>query len=104
MVAEAVSSPTFQRAVNRLGDQKRFEVEWAIGEIEDDPSWHPPYRYLGPADSPYSGFIIDLTVEGFGIVYKIVDQGAAVELWYLYRMPPPPKAARTRRRGPAPVM
>jgi hypothetical protein len=96
MVAEAVSGPSFQAAVEALTDDDRFAVEWAISEIEDDPAWHGPYRYLGSAGSPYSGFIIDLSVEGYGIVYRIVDKGAAVELWMLYRLPPPPKSARVR--------
>jgi hypothetical protein len=52
----------------------------------------------------FSGFLIDLSVEGYGIVYRIVDRGAAVELWYLLELPAPPKEARARRSGPPPMM
>jgi hypothetical protein len=103
MVAEAVSSPTFQAKVDALDEQKRFEIEWAIGEIEDDPGW-TENRYVAPPDSPFSGFLIDFSVEGFGIVYRPVDHGAVVELWFLYELPPPPKAARAKRGGPVPMM
>lgn len=88
-----------------LDEGKEFEVTWAIDEIEQDPSWGGgPARFLGPADSVYSGFIVDFSVEGNGIVYKVVDHGAAAELWYLYPVPPPPKSARARRPGPVPLM
>lgn len=105
MVAEAVSSATFRAAYEAVQDeQKQFEITWAIDEIEIDPSWDGPPRYIGPPDSPFSGFIIDFSVEGFGIVYRIADHGAAVELWILYELPPPPKGARARRPGPTPAM
>lgn len=104
MVAEAVSAPSFQAAVDALDEQKRFEVEWAIAVIEQDPAWDGVDRYVAPPNSFFSGFIIDLSVEGFGIVYKVVDHGAAVELWFLYELPPPPKAARARQTGPVPMM
>lgn len=48
--------------------------------------------------------MIDFSVEGYGIVYKVADGGAAVELWFLYDMPPPPKDARVGEPGPVPMM
>jgi hypothetical protein len=104
VVAEAVSSPSFQAAVDKLDEQRRFEIEWAISAIEDDPTWDGVDRYIAPSTSFFSGFIIDFSVEGFGIVYRVVDKGAAVELWFLYELPPPPKSARRRRGGPVPMM
>src|SRR5690242_5733627 len=88
MTAEAVSSPSFQAAVDALDDDTRWEVEWAVAEIEQDPAWGP-LRFVAPYDSPFSGFIIDFAVDGYGIVYRTVDHGAAVELWFLYELPPP---------------
>lgn len=105
MAAEAVSSPTFQAAYDLLGDEKQWEVSWAIDEIEQDPDWGvSPLRFVAPADSVFSGFIIDFSVEGYGITYKIVDRGAAVELWFLFEVPPPPKEARAHRPGPVPML
>jgi hypothetical protein len=102
---EAVRSTVFQEAYDRLTPEKQWEVTWAVDEIEQDPGWKAGQaRFLGPADSVYSGFIVDFSVEGYGIVYKVVDHGAAAELWYLYSVPPPPKAARVRRTGPIPLM
>lgn len=103
---EAVSSKAFQAAFDGLPtEQKQFEVTWAIDEIEQDPSWGAsPMRFVAPADSTFSGFIVDFSVEGYGIVYKTVDHGAAVELWYLFEIPTPPKRARARRPSPAPMM
>ena len=105
MVAEVVSSRVFQDAYSALDDEKQWEVSFALDIIEQDPDWGAvPGRYLAPADSPFSGFIIDFTVEGYGIVYKIVDRGAVVEAWYLFEVPVPPKEARARRPGPVPMM
>lgn len=104
MVAESVSSHEFRAAYERLPEQLQFEVTWAVEEIEQDPAWVPPYRYLAPFDSPFSGFIIDFSVEGYGIVYRVVDHGAAIELWQLFDLPPPPKAVRAVRPGPLPMM
>jgi hypothetical protein len=105
VVAEAVRSTEFATAYERLPEQKKFEVTWAVDIIEQDPAWGAvDGRYLAPADSPFSGFIIDFTVEGYGIVYRIEDHGAVVELWYLFEIPTPPRAARARRPGPVPLM
>lgn len=105
MPAEAVSSSVFQRAFDALDDEKRWEVSFAIDVIEQDPAWGATdQRYLAPATSPFSGFIIDLSVDGYGITYKIVDRGAAVELWFLFELPRPPKEARVRAPGPVPLM
>jgi hypothetical protein len=104
VVAESVSSREFRAAYGRVKDeQKQFEITWAIEEIEQDPRWGR-HRFVGPSDSPYSGFIIDLSVEGYGIVYRIADKGAAVELWQLFEFPAPPKEARAVRPGPVPMM
>ena len=105
MPCEAVRSTEFQEAYDRLGPKKQWEITWAVDEIEQDPRWLPGMaRFVGPADSAFSGFIIDLSVEGYGIVYKVVDKGAVAELWYLHPVPPPPKEARARRGGPLPMM
>lgn len=109
MSAEAVSSRTFQESVDALDEGTRIEVEFAIYAIEDDPAWGLPGRYVAPPESPYSGFIIDFSVRGYGIVYRVVDRGAAVELWYLFALPPaprvqhPPKPPR-RPSDPVPMM
>lgn len=105
MAAEAVSSESFQAAVDALDPGKQIEVEFAIYAIEDHPDWGDD-RYVAPADSPYSGYMIDFSVTGYGIVYRIVDKGAAVELWLLYPLPglPSGRAPRPRRTGPPPLM
>ena len=87
MPAEAISGHSFADAVDALDPGKRIEVEFAIYAIEDDPSWRPPDRHIAPADSPYHGFMADMSVDGYVIIYKSVDHGAAVELWYLYELP-----------------
>lgn len=59
----------------------RAELEAAIAAIEDDPNWGArPSRYLNPGSSANSGYIIDLSVRTWGIVYRTVDHGAAVEI------------------------
>lgn len=87
MPAETWTSQSFQDAVDALDEGKRIEIEFAIYELEEDPRWKEPFRHPAPGDSPYSGFMIDLSVDDYGIVYKIVDQGAVVELWYLFEIP-----------------
>jgi hypothetical protein len=105
LAAEAVASRDFQAAVDALDEGKRTEVEWAIYAIEDDPAWGAaPDRFIAPADPPFSGFIIDFSVEGYGIVYRIVDHGAAVELWYRFPMPGPPRRDRGRPSASPPMM
>jgi hypothetical protein len=109
VVAEAVSSRTFQEAVDALDEGTRLEIEFAVYAIEEEPAWRPPHRYLAPPDSPYSGSIIDFSVEGYGIVYRVVDRGAAVELWYLFALPPAPAVERPSKpprspRDPVPMM
>lgn len=87
MVAEAVSFRPFREALAALDDGKQIEVDFAIYAIEDDPSWGLRNRMLASADSGYSGFIADLSVDGWAIIYRIEDQGAAVELWWLVELP-----------------
>jgi mRNA-degrading endonuclease RelE of RelBE toxin-antitoxin system len=86
MAAEAVYSREFKEAFDRLDEEKRLEVDFALYAIEDDPGWKPR-RYVAPADSRYSGFVTDLSVDGYAIVYRVVDRGATVEIWYLYELP-----------------
>ena len=105
MTAEVVSSLEFRTAFDKLPPDKQWEVAWALEEIEDDPSWNARQaRAIAPADSPFSGFLMDLSVEGLLIVYRVVDSGAAVELWMLYHVPPPPRNARARPTGSPPMM
>lgn len=102
MTAEAVSSATFRDAYLAIDDElAQFAITWAIDLVEQDPAWGPD-RYVAPYDSVFSGFIIDMSVEGYGIVYRIADRGAAVELWYLFEFPSPPREVRLR--APAPPM
>jgi hypothetical protein len=76
LVAESVSSREFRAAYERVTDeQKQFEITLAIEEIEQEPAWRPG-RWLGPHDSPYSGFIVDPSVDGYLIVHRIADKGA----------------------------
>jgi hypothetical protein len=98
VAAEAVWSREFRRTFEALDEGKRIEVDFAIYAIEEDPAWDGEGRKLAPADSPYSGKIADLTVDGYVIVYQVVDKGAAVELWYLYELPP----AERPRKPPQP--
>ncbi len=104
MAAEAVQLPLFTAALARLDEGKQLEIDFAIYAIEDDPEWGAPDRFLAPADSPYHGYIVDLSVSGFAIVYKVVDQGAAVELWYLHEMPENPGAQPGPRPDRPPMM
>jgi len=105
VAAEVVSSLEFRAEYDKLPPDKQWEVAWALEEIEDDPSWNARQaRAIAPADSPFSGFLMDLSVEGYLIVYRVVDGGAAVELWMLYHVPPPPKSARARPVSSPPMM
>jgi hypothetical protein len=101
MAGEAVSSRPFREALAALDDGRQIEVDFAIYAIEDDPFAENEFRHPAPADSPYSGFTIDFTVDGYGILYRVVDQGAAIELWYLYPLPEPPAERRGRPRSPS---
>ena len=79
-----------------VGVSRSTVTAWAAGRQA------PSMIYLGPlatALSPWSGFMVDLNVDGYAIVYKVADHGAAVELTYLYEMPGS-KADRPQRRGP----
>ena len=87
MSAECSSSATFQAAFDALDEGHQLEVDFAIYALEDDPAWDGVLRCLAPADSPYHGFLIDFSVDEYGIVYRIVDRGACVELWYLLEIP-----------------
>jgi hypothetical protein len=98
VAAEAVSSQEFSRALAALDEGKQIEVDFAVWAIEDDPGWREN-RYLAPAGSPYSGFIADITVDGYVIVYRVVDGGATVELWQLYEVPGS-RASRPPRGAP----
>lgn len=108
MAAEAVWSREFRQAFDALDEGKRVEVDFAIYAIEEDPAWEGEGRKLAPADSPYSGKIADLTVDGYVIVYQVVDKGAAVELWYLYELPssgrPVKRPKPPTRPGDVPMM
>jgi hypothetical protein len=86
VAAEAVSSREFKEGFDRLEEGKQIEVDFALYAIEEDPRWKPG-RYVAPADSPYNGFVTDLTVDGYAIVYRVVDQGATIEIWYLHDLP-----------------
>jgi hypothetical protein len=99
VAAEAVWSREFRRAFDALDEGKGIEVDFAIYAIEEDPAWDGEGRKLAPADSPYSGKIADLTVDGYVIIYQVADKGAAVELWYLYELPGTARPA-TRRKPP----
>lgn len=80
VAAEAVLSER-ARATLATSGTFRTRLETAIAEIERDPSWGAgPPRYLAPATSPNSGYIVDLSVQTWGIVYRVVDKGATVEI------------------------
>jgi hypothetical protein len=104
MPAEAVSSLEFRRAFEACSESDRWKIAWAVEEIEQDPSWRAGSRLIAPADSPFAGFLLDLSVEGYLIVYRVVDSGAVVELWYLHDVPRPRKGERSRMPGPVPMM
>jgi hypothetical protein len=52
-------------------------LDAAIARIEDDPSWGPG-RFIAPANAPHPGYIVDLSVRGYSIVYRVTDRGATV--------------------------
>lgn len=59
----------------------RAALEAVIEDIEADPAWGAtPTRFLAPADSPHTGYIVDLSARGYAVIYRIVDRGAAVEV------------------------
>ena len=65
----------------------RAAVERAIAAIERDPGWGArASRFVAPADSRHHGYIVDLSVPGWAIVYRTVDQGAAVEIPDIYQI------------------
>lgn len=78
--AEAVLSPGAKETFDGLKKGAREAVASAIDAIEDDPSWRPPLRFLAPARSKHHGCIVDLVASPYGIIYKIVDDGLAVEI------------------------
>ena len=65
---------------------KQIEIDFAVYEIEANPGWGPN-RFVAPSTSQFSGLIADLSVDGWAIIYKSVDHGATVELWYLVELP-----------------
>lgn len=78
--AEAVLSPDAKETLDGLTKSAKERVASAITAIEDDPSWKPPLRFVAPAGSKHHGCIIDLAASPYGIIYKIVDDGLAVEI------------------------
>ena len=87
VAAEAVLSRQAREAIESLPAGTRGAVERAIRAIERDPSWGArPARFLAPADSRHHGYIVDLSVAGWAIVYRVVDRGAAVEIPDIYRI------------------
>jgi hypothetical protein len=96
VAAEAVSSKDFQAAFENLPSGKQIEVEHALYEIEDDPSPTLPNREEADPDSDYAayfpgvsleGLIIDGSVDDYAIFYRVVDDGATIEVWYLVHLP-----------------
>ena len=105
MVAEAVASLDVRLAMKNLPDQRTLEaIENAIYAIENDPGWNTPNRYLSGANDMEPGSIADLSVSGWAIIYKVVDHGAAVEIWYLYEINPRPRRRRRATPGMPPAM
>ena len=84
--AEAVLSPGAKESFDGLGKGAKEAVASAINAIEADPSWKPPLRFVAPARSKHHGCIIDLTASPHGIIYKIVDDGLAVEILVIQPM------------------
>ena len=82
--AESVASADFAIHLDLLSPDDRARVLAAVVEIERNPAWKPPHRWLAPPISEFSGCIADRSVPGFTIVYRVVDQGLAVELWELF--------------------
>lgn len=81
VAAEAVLSFAARDTLDGLDRVTRERVEQAIAAIEDDPSWGgAPARFLNPGTPANSGYIIDLSVQGWGIVYRVVDKGSAIEI------------------------
>jgi len=61
-----------------LGPRARRAIEDALKDIEDDPSPTAPQRHAG--QGRHEGRIVDLSVRGYAIVYRIADLGAVVEV------------------------
>lgn len=66
-----------EAARTNLRASVRLDVDHALRSIKNSPGWTPG-RHVAPADAPYPGAIVDLTVQGIAIVYRI--RGDTVEV------------------------
>ena len=81
VAAEVVLSERAAATLSKAPAKVRAQLLQALAAIEDDHDWGArPTRFLAPATSPHSGYIVDLAVQGWAIVYRAVDRGAHVEV------------------------
>lgn len=66
-----------EAARTHLPAPARLQVDQALRAIKNSPGWTAG-RHVASADSPYPGAIVDLTVNGIAIVYRI--QGDTVQV------------------------
>ena len=76
IAAEAVLSDDARDFIAGVGPRIRTRLLDAIQDIEDDPAWIGPPRH--PGQGKHSGRIVDLSVQGYAITYRIADHGAVV--------------------------
>jgi len=68
-----------EAARTSLPARLRLQVDQALRAIKNAPGWLPG-RHIAPADTPYPGAMVDLTVNGIAIVYRIHDDTVEVLL------------------------
>lgn len=81
VAAEVVLSERARATLEQASARDQKALLAALADIEDDPTWGArPTRFIAPASSPNSGYIVDVSAQTWGIVYRVVDHGAAVEV------------------------
>lgn len=81
VAAEVVLSERARATLEQASPRERKALLAALADIEDDPTWGAgPPRMLAPGHSPNSGYLADLSVQTWAIIYRVVDKGAAVEV------------------------
>jgi hypothetical protein len=72
-------SPKAEDARTRAPIATRRRLSAAIHAIAAQPAWgDSPTRFLAPAHSPNSGLIVDLSVRGWSIVYRVRSSDGVV--------------------------
>ncbi len=64
----------------------RHSVNQALREIKADPDWIAGVRHVAPVNSRHAGLIVDLSVTGVVIVYRVHGRDREVEVVDIYRI------------------